>query len=100
LTRLDLVLLFGFIESHVDDTSDTVSSLIISFVLYIDFVFSPLRPCSIRSGDRLKRCDDGGRELTYMHIIETLVDIVQFLVVGNKLVYPEGTLEVVCQSAQ
>jgi hypothetical protein len=34
-----------------------------------------------------------------MHIIETFVDIVQLLVVGNKLVYPKGTLEVICMSA-
>ena len=34
-----------------------------------------------------------------MHVIETLVDIIQFLVVGNELVYPEGTLEVICMSA-
>lgn len=35
-----------------------------------------------------------------MHIIETLVDIIQFLVVGNKLVYPKGTLEVVYKLAR
>jgi hypothetical protein len=34
-----------------------------------------------------------------MHIIETLVDIIQFLVVGNKFVNPEGSLEVVYSSA-
>jgi len=34
-----------------------------------------------------------------MHIIETLVDIIQFLVVSDKLVYPKGTLEVIYMSA-
>jgi len=35
-----------------------------------------------------------------MHIIETLVDIIQFLVVGNEFVNPQGTLEVICMSAE
>jgi hypothetical protein len=30
----------------------------------------------------------GGRDETYMHIIESFVDIIQFLVVGDELVYP------------
>lgn len=30
-----------------------------------------------------------------MHIIESLVDIIQFLMMGNKLVNPECTLEVI-----
>jgi hypothetical protein len=34
-----------------------------------------------------------------MHIIESFIDIIQFLMMGNEFVYPESSLEVVCISA-
>jgi hypothetical protein len=68
-----LLLLFRCIESHVDDTSNTISGLTISPILLLG--------------------TDG--QGTHVHIVETLVDILQSLVVGDKLVYPEGTIQVI-----
>jgi hypothetical protein len=68
-----LLLLLRCIESHVDDTSNTVTSLIISLI-----------PLLGTEGQG-----------THVHIVETLVNILQSLVVGYKLVYPEGTIQVI-----
>jgi hypothetical protein len=36
---------------------------------------------------------------TYVHVVESLVDVVQALVVGNEFVYPKSAVQVVYPSA-